>query len=232
MLKDIKHVSFDAWNTLLIPNKQFADLRSEELASVMGVDGDDNIGKQIARQRYTSVKRTLDRLAELKGLSFDVDTNWSLLEAQFGDALSEDALVELRYRVEDLFLEHPPEIPELLVAMIQELKSQGYTINVLSNTNFIGGHVLEKLFGTTFGKRAFDFTMYSDQYGLAKPSQLWYERMVENARVLHTKLYTNEILHIGDNEVTDYQGALNAGIKALKVDTPNHLATLLQEALQ
>lgn len=232
MLENIKHVSFDAWNTLLIPSKEYAEARNWEIAYAFKSGHLTTV-----RSKYSGTKKMLDGIAEMKGVSFDVATNWKLLAEQFKDGdIGPEALTELRERAEQLFLEHPPEIPELLVEMVQKLKDSGRTVSVLSNTNFIGGHVLQELFNETFGGDAerpfFHFAMYSDQYGLAKPSQAWYGQMIGNARQFHSDLAVNHILHIGDNQITDYEGALGLGLNALKVDNPNHLAKLLQEALQ
>lgn len=226
-LKGIRHISFDAWNTLLDPSKDFANARAWAIVRLFDVGH-----LTTASQKYSGVKKMLDTLAELKGVSFDVETNWRLLASQFKGQVDDSDLQDLRVEVEREFLKYPPTIPGELVSAMTELKKAGFTMNVLSNTNFIGGHVLETLFANTFGANFFDFTMYSDQDGLAKPSMAWFGSLIGRARVLHPDLQPNQMLHIGDNEITDYQGAKAAGIQALKIKSPHHLATVLLEQIK
>jgi putative hydrolase of the HAD superfamily len=107
--------------------------------------------------------------------------------------------------------------PQLLYPNIQhlfkEITTQEKTINILSNTAFIKGSTLRKVISYYELSEYFKFQIYSDEVGISKPNpkifQLIFDQ-INNFKQLQKK----EVLHIGDNIVADYNGAIRFGFDA------------------
>lgn len=230
-LKNIKHMSFDFWNTLAIPNLEFSAARTRVIADYYGIEETE------AKRVYTSVKKFADTAAELTGFGTTRENVMKLLNAQMPEnkQLSDEDLGILAGVIDDLFITFPPSIPNDLVLLLTQIQERhGITMNILSNTNFIQGELLqEHVINPTFGETFFSFQMYSDAHQMAKPSSDYYNRLVFNARssVRWPSCERKEILHIGDNEITDVRGADFALINSLLINNPHHLVDTLQDLL-
>jgi putative hydrolase of the HAD superfamily len=62
----------------------------------------------------------------------------------------------------------------------------------------------------------FSFQLYSDETGFSKPNVKMFE-MVYNQIGKNKIVNKLEVLHIGDNKVADYNGAINFGFDALLI---------------
>jgi putative hydrolase of the HAD superfamily len=142
-----------------------------------------------------------------------------------------DKLEEFYSLSEALFFQYPPlhlyaDTTQLLAA----LQAQGITANLLSNTGFIQGRTLRKLMAGWGWDALFAFQLYSDETGYSKPDIQMFNRVLENAALLHTDLTPAQIWHLGDNQVADVAGAQRAGINATLTDIDhNPLNKLLNE---
>lgn len=219
----ITHVSFDMWNTLITPNKNFAEARNAYLAAFYGVP------YEKAKAAYTHAKKTLDGMAEENGHGCKIEGAYTILHHQMRDQglISPDnyQLPDI-YHVQKLFVEHPPEIPERLIFAIKKnLIDQQVTINISSNTNFIAGTTLRLVIEPIFADAgvSFLFQLYSDELKLSKPHPNFFKEVVKQAPVNST----SRILHIGDNKITDMYGAGAAGMRNILVKDPDHTADVL-----
>ena len=86
-------------------------------------------------------------------------------------------------------------------------------MSILSNTGFIKGYTLRKIITDYELEQYFSFQIYSDEVGFSKPNyktfQLVYDQINSSKKI--TK---KEVLHIGDNSVADYDGAIKFGFSA------------------
>lgn len=230
----IQHISFDAWNTLIVPNLEFSRARSELIAATY------EISFEQAKAAYTQTKRFLDTAAELDGYGTSCVNVYRLLNAQLKNKLNKEQLVELRSKVNELFEAMPPTLPQELVDVLIELKNNGFTMNILSNTNYVGGEQLMKVvFDKRLGKNFFDFTLFSDEHSVAKPHGDFFHMMHREVNKLHrrrnldgkTFLNSSEILHIGDNQITDVAGGARSLMGTLLVADPLDTARKLKEAI-
>lgn len=235
LLKDIRHISFDAWNTLIIPNLEFSRARSELIAEVY------DIPFEQAKAAYTQTKRFLDTAAELDGYGTSCSNVYKLLNAQLKGKLDDGHLTELRSDINELFAEFPPTLPDELAEVLIQMSDCGFTMNILSNTNYVGGNqLLTHVFDLKLGENFFEFTLFSDQHKVAKPHADFFNMMKIHANFVNegylrgallTELGSHEILHVGDNRITDVKGANDNNITALYVRDPHHTAALLKEAM-
>jgi len=65
---------------------------------------------------------------------------------------------------------------------------------------------------------------------MSKPNPAFFELMLQNIkRVNHPKqINLNNIIHVGDNPVTDVEGANAAGIKSMLINSNNQDLTSLK----
>lgn len=229
-MSKIKHVSLDAWNTILIPNTQYAIRRSNILAEAF------SCSPEFAAKVYTSVKRRLDKHAEEAGEGYATEYVYNELLAAFPRHLNVD-IEELRIlHIENEFFNSPPSILEETKKAIRLLKDRGITVSISSNTNFISGRILGRFIQEQVGN--FDFMLFSDTMQMshsakngwfipAKPSHSFFSQVMKYCSALRPEIKAEEILHIGDNEICDYNGAKNFGFQAKLLPSVNDLPEML-----
>ena len=106
--------------------------------------------------------------------------------------------IYLKHRFEDI------ELYEDVIPTLNALKKK-YTLGILSN-----GNSYPELYGLD---EMFQFTVFSQDYGMEKPDPLIFEVALKEANC--TK---QQIIHIGDSLESDIAGANNAGIKCVWVN--------------
>jgi FMN phosphatase YigB (HAD superfamily) len=124
--------------------------------------------------------------------------------------LPEDVTAELVRVYEEGILEHPP----VLVPGVREALdrfSRRYRLGIISDVGYSPGRVLKQLLGQAGILSAFDSLIFSDEAGHSKPHVEVFER---TARALEA--LPREIVHIGDLERTDIEGAKRAGYHAIR----------------
>jgi FMN phosphatase YigB (HAD superfamily) len=211
-MSTIKHISLDFWNTLGIPNPEFADARIDYLASLIGCP------RHEIYAHYKDVKQFLDGAAEKFGTAFDSTRCWEIFLEKYQ---SEDFYaIFVKMEVNKLFVKYPPTILPETVAEIVRLSKKGITFSVGSNTNFIPGVELSDVIRQN--KLHLTFSLYSDDFGISKPAHRFFREI--HAR---TKVRVDEIVHIGDSVRCDYEGALKFGMKAIVVGSAHKLPEVL-----
>ena len=208
-----KHISFDLWLTLIKSNPSYKIKRNQLLRDFFSID------KPI--EEVAAVIRKFDILTN--GINEKVTRNLDTYEiyclildalgVELGDYTIQ-ALEEFYGHSEDLLMQHKPlllddHLPELL----KELHVRGKTTNILSNTAFVKGRSLRQIIAFYEIDQYFTFQAYSDETGFSKPGLAMYEYAYQKIKMLGS-IAKHEVLHVGDNLVSDYQGALNYGFDA------------------
>lgn len=123
--------------------------------------------------------------------------------------------LELFYKeTELLFLEYKPELlfPKI-DSVFDEIRNQGKTMNILSNTGFIKGHTLRKIIAEYELEQYFSFHIYSDEVRFSKPNYKIFQLVYDQINSFK-EITKKEVLHIGDNRIADYDGAIKFGFAA------------------
>jgi len=130
------------------------------------------------------------------------------------DEISSNSLAEFFNEADQLFINHFPELIWRDVEnVLQQIHEENKTANVLSNTAFIHGDSLRIVLKELQLDKYFSFMIFSDEIGVSKPNIKIFEYLYSN--VLKIKnIKKNQILHIGDNPIADYEGALKFGFEA------------------
>lgn len=212
-LKNFSHFSYDLWLTLIKSNPQFKSKRNLLFKDFFDVEC--SIEKVTEVVRYYDV--LCNNINENTGLNIDTyEIYYLILNALNVKANDIDTKqLNLFYReTELLFMEYKPQLvfPKI-DSLFEEIKAQGKTMNILSNTGFIKGYTLRKIIVDYGLEQYFSFQIYSDEVGFSKPNhkifQLVYDQINSSNEI--TK---KEVLHIGDNSIADYDGAIKFGFAA------------------
>jgi putative hydrolase of the HAD superfamily len=206
------HFSFDLWLTLIKSHPEFKAKRVELFSSFFDVKKPiDEVAKVV--KYYDDLCNSIN---EVIGGSVDTFEIYLLilnaLEVDIKQ-LNKDQLNQFYQKSEDLFLEYKPiVIFENLHQFFGEIKNQGKTINILSNTGFIKGKTMRKFLISENLDQYIDFHIYSDEMNCSKPDPKIFQE-VKNL-LPNQDLDVKQVLHIGDNPVADYKGAKDFGFNA------------------
>lgn len=212
----IKHISIDLWMTLIRSHPEFKLKRAELIADMFGID---NMNAKEIETFVKSVDKVFDRYNEISGKKISAEIMYcKVLHKIISRDISMDDAGKLRKKVDILFGQYcpvflNPQIP----AILSQLKEDGYSLNLSSNTGFIEGKVLRKTLSDLDILQHFDFLIFSDEIQASKPSHRFFEQVYS-----HLNIDKTEVLHVGDNPKSDYQGARNFGFNALLITDQNY----------
>lgn len=206
------HFSFDLWLTLIKSHPEFKSKRVELFSSFFNVDKPiEEVAKTV--KYYDDLCNTIN---EVKGGNIDTFEIYLMILGALNvdiKSLNREKLNEFYNKSEELFLEYRPVVIfENIHDFFKDIKNQGKTINILSNTGFIKGATMRKFLIHENLDQYIDFHVYSDEMNCSKPNPLIFQEVKKNIK--DQDLPMNRILHIGDNPVADYQGAKNFGFSA------------------
>jgi putative hydrolase of the HAD superfamily len=211
--KNFSHFSYDLWLTLIKSNPQFKNKRNLLFKDFFDVEC--NIEKVNEVVRYYDV--LCNNINENTGLNIDTYEIYYLILNALNVKVNDIDTKQLNLfykETELLFMEYKPQLlfPKI-DSLFEEIKAQGKTMNILSNTGFIKGYTLRKILADYGLEQYFSFQIYSDEVGFSKPNhkifQLVYDQINSSNEI--TK---KEVLHIGDNSIADYDGAIKFGFAA------------------
>lgn len=206
------HFSFDLWLTLIKSHPEFKAKRVELFSSFFDVKKPINEVAKVVKY-YDDLCNSIN---EVTGGNIDTFEIYLLilnaLEV-YVKQLSKDHLNDFYQKSEDLFLEYKPVVIfENLHQFFDEIKNQGKTINILSNTGFIKGKTMRKFLRIENLDQYIDFHIYSDEMNCSKPDPKIFQE-VKNL-LPNQDLDVKQVLHIGDNPFADYKGAKDFGFNA------------------
>ncbi|WP_326982350.1 HAD family hydrolase [Chryseobacterium sp. MYb264] len=206
------HFSFDLWLTLIKSHPEFKAKRVELFSSFFNVEKPiDEVAKTV--KYYDDLCNAIN---EVTGGNVDTFEIYLLILNSLNvdiKQLNRDVLNEFYQKSEDLFLEYSPVVIfENIHDFFDEIKNQGKTINILSNTGFIKGKTMRKFLINENLDQYIDFHIYSDEINCSKPNPQIFQA-VKNL-IKNQDLSLNQILHIGDNLIADYKGAKDFGFNA------------------
>jgi FMN phosphatase YigB (HAD superfamily) len=117
---------------------------------------------------------------------------------------------QLAYQVyTSSLLGHPPRLNEGVLDTLPRLAGT-YKLGLICNTGISPGKVLREIMQADDIFGWFDFMVFSDEVGWAKPNVKIFNYALENLQVKNT-----EAAHVGDDSITDITGAKKAGMTAV-----------------
>ncbi|UZT97171.1 HAD-IA family hydrolase [Chryseobacterium fluminis] len=211
-IRSHSHFSFDLWLTLIKSHPEFKAKRVELFSSFFEVEKPmEEVAKVV--KYYDDLCNTIN---EVIGGNVDTYEIYLLILNSLGIDLKQldpGKLNEFYQKSEDLFLEYKPVVIfDGLHQFFDEIKNQGKTINILSNTGFIKGKTMRKFLASENLDPFIDFHIYSDEINCSKPNPQIFQEVKK--LIKNQDLEMHQILHIGDNPIADYKGAKDFGFNA------------------
>jgi len=212
-LFNYQHISFDLWLTLIRSNPDFKSARNKLFRDFFKI--------QKSQAEVNLVIRKYDVLTnyinERVGKNFDTLEIYFLILDALGENLDdfETSQFDVFYNLtEALLMQYKPLLlDDTLPQKLMKLKEEGKSMNILSNTAFIKGRSLRKIMEYYDMEDFFSFQIYSDEAGVSKPNQMIYQMTFAEINKIKT-LSKSEIIHVGDNRNSDYDGAIKFGFDA------------------
>lgn len=206
------HFSFDLWLTLIKSHPEFKTKRVELFTSFFNVDKPvDEVAKTV--KYYDDLCNTIN---EVTGGNIDTFEIYLMILGSLDvdiKQIGKETLEEFYLKSEELFLEYKPVIIfENIKEFFDQIKNQGKTVNILSNTGFIKGKTMRKFLIQEELDQYIDFHIYSDEINISKPNPLIFQEVKNNLK--DQELPMHRVLHIGDNPLADYKGAMDFGFSA------------------
>lgn len=211
-IRNHSHFSFDLWLTLIKSHPEFKAKRVALFSSFFTIEKSiEEVAKTV--KYYDDLCNTIN---EVTGGNIDTFEIYLMILNSLGvdvKQISKNDLNGFYQKSEDLFLACSPVIIfENLHDFFDEIKNQGKTINILSNTGFIKGKTMRKFLISENLDQYIDFHIYSDEINCSKPNPQIFQA-VKNL-IKNQDLRFDQILHIGDNPIADYKGAKDFGFNA------------------
>jgi putative hydrolase of the HAD superfamily len=227
-----QHYSFDLWLTLIKSNPGFKIDRTKIFHRDFNLSNKsiDEVAKV-----FRQVDLMCNAVNENTGKNIDAEEMYLMVISLMNDNqlnIKDIDIKKLYFDMEAVVFNYLPLLySPVTIEVLDHLKNKSSgTISLLSNTGFIKGITLRKVLAELKIEQYFDFQLYSDEAGMSKPNPAFFELMLQNIkRVNHPKqINLNSIIHIGDNPVTDIEGANTAGIKSLLINSNNQDITSLK----
>lgn len=190
----IKVIVFDLWNTLVPATIDWPHLISLTKKEHM------NLGEFIGKYESATQTKRIDSYDDLRKSFFAAFD-------QFDNLLLEQELYEVFINRLDK-IGFFPDVEHNLI----KLKSQGYKLALLSNTENIA---FEKVKEKTNLEKYFDFFCLSCDVGTIKPDKKMYDCVLKKGHVL-----PKEALMVGDSLRSDITGAQNSKMHACWLNRP------------
>lgn len=212
-INNYSHISFDLWLTLIKSHPEFKGKRNLLFRDFFEID---NLEKVAEAVRHYDV--LTNDTCEKTGINIDAYTIYDMILSELGvesGSISKSRYEQFYAESELLFMEYKPELLfESIHLLFEDALGRGKTISILSNTAFIKGSTLRKLLAYYDLERFFSFQIYSDETGFSKPNPKIFEQVYNHKLNSSPKTLKKEILHVGDNIIADYNGALQYGFDA------------------
>lgn len=114
--------------------------------------------------------------------------------------------------VDETLLQYPAPLLSGAHAALEALHGR-FALAIISDTGFASGTAQNRLLAQDGLGHLFKATVYSMDIGHAKPRPEIFRAALDALGVP-----PNEVLHVGDNERTDVGGALDMGLRAVRLD--------------
>ena len=199
-------ITFDFWGTLFAdhgdgPDRR-VDIRVAAFAEVSGADPGQvaNAHKEMGRafmRHHIKEKQTLTPHHGVTMMCEACDV-----------ALNEEQFAAMEQRFATAILEAPPEPIADAVRAVRET-AERVPIAIISDAGISPGSSLRVLLERAGILDCFTTTIFSDEVGVAKPQRPMFEKAAEGLQV-----EIDTLLHIGDLEPTDIDGAIAVGSQA------------------
>lgn len=209
----IRAVTFDLWGTLILDSQeQELSLRKKRVELLYDV-----LDRTIPKETIAkALNESWSQITKVRSTLQDVPTGEQVTMLQ--TLLNVDVTLEKPYT--EAVLHEPP----LLNPYTKEVLSRiPVKVGLISNTGRTPGKVLRVLLAELTILDFFDITLFSNEVGWLKPHPHIFRKASQELSVP-----LSQIVHVGDDVTTDYEGARSVGAQALLVEKPSDLLDVVE----
>ena len=221
----IKHYSFDLWLTIIKSNPIFKKERAIFFHKNFNFN---NQSLEFIEKVFRNVDLMCNAINEKTGGNIDSEEMYLMVLYQINNSYNcfqNIDLTDLYLKIELLVFEYSPILfDKNTFSVLEKLKQNNdVSLNILSNTAFIKGSTLKIILDNLNVSQYFDFQIYSDEVGFSKPNPKLFSLLTDEIKQCRKDLILtkNQIMHIGDNEIADIQGAKTAGLETFLINSNN-----------
>jgi HAD superfamily hydrolase (TIGR01549 family) len=211
----LRAASFDYWDTLyagaVLPERML--LRQTALRRMLNDLGHAIEDEQL-RSLYHESGQEADRWwrEEQRGYTASDRIRWMLQRLSIERPADCEHVARAVEAVDEALVRYPPPLLPGAGDAVKAIRER-YRLAIISDTGFASGRAQDDLLQRDGLRDLFDVTVYSVDVGHAKP-----RREPFRAALDALDLPPGDVIHIGDNERTDVRGALDMGMRAIRVD--------------
>jgi putative hydrolase of the HAD superfamily len=217
----LRAVAFDLWETLITNpadvGRDQKRLRLRRIEQILASRGHEALAERIEHAHGQSWHRCQELY-----WSRDTDIPCRRQIEHFLEEMSldprsfgEETLAEIEHAYAMSAVEIPPVVIEGAPETLQELKSRGLGIGLISNTGRTPGYALREVLKGFGLAQSIDVMVFSNEHGFCKPQPSIFEELRRGLNVAY-----EEMLFVGDNPYADVHGAQRAGMKAVLFEPP------------
>ena len=215
-MSELKAVTFDLWQTLLLDNRELGRARTlvrlegaQSVLARLGMEFDLETIRLGYRACYWECQRVRE---EHRDLSFRQQVEFFIDRIEDGllSRLDPEAVDEIESIYSDSFFVHPPLPHRDAVAVLRDVKSMGLSVGLISNTGMTPGVAFRRFLEEKGMLGYFDTLTFSDEVLLSKPSD---EIFLMTLRAMGAT--PEQSIHVGDHVKNDVVGANRCGLKTV-----------------
>jgi FMN phosphatase YigB (HAD superfamily) len=209
----LKAVTFDFWSTLvdgeITPERTAARLARLHTA-IVGA-GHAHAFEDLQRAFERALARVADDARETL-VDVGPPGRWLILAEELGIPQGLVAFEIFEQTYADLTLDPLPDAMPYVHVAVDAVRRAGYRTAVICNTGMAGGAVLRQVLSRHGLLDQFDLTVFSNEFGLAKPHPGSFQHTLEELG----GIAPHAALHVGDLEELDVEGARRAHLHSAR----------------
>lgn len=213
LLKNLKCITFDFWNTLYGDTKEdfkIADeIRMEYLIKTAS-KYNKHIDKKEAKELIKYDNKVFYTVWKEQHKTLLPEQRIKLILKKLNLEINEKDKNQLTEKFQNVIFKRPPKISSNIKKILSTLKKSNIKLGIISDTGYAVGDLLKELMSKDNILKYFDAFSFSDETGVAKPQEKAFKKIFDDLNVDKPE----QMLHLGDLERTDIEGALKLGVKA------------------
>lgn len=226
----IEAVTFDLWDTLIqeLPGgaARVVDVRVTRIAEILSS----------ARRPYsteaieTAHAETGLHLGSIWDEARDVSVSYQVrfmldrLDEGLSEAVGHEAFRDILAAYSESMLLHPPKLMSGAREALSQVRDLVPELGLISNTGKTPGSVLREIMSRMDILRFFDTTTFSDEMSVRKPGPEIFLKTLKDMGVEPA-----DAVHVGDDPLTDIQGAQNVGMRTVHVASGKEIGSVVAD---
>ncbi|MGI6209364.1 MAG: HAD family hydrolase [Anaerolineae bacterium] len=209
MEQPLRGVTFDWWGTLY-RHREARSRRVQRIMEVLSARGL-QVTLDEVEAAYLVGAETFDQEWRA-GRAYSSEGWLKQILDQMRVDIPESERAALRRYMEEVMLEHPPEMVPGAKSLLHDLHAAGVKLGIVSDTGLTVGRVMRRILELEGVLDCFQGLSFSDEVGVTKPNPIAFRRALDAMGVR-----PEEAVHVGDLCFTDMKGAKAMGMRAVLI---------------